>query len=233
MESDERGGVRRTGRAAGHGADGGLAEAPAATGKLTEAVTGAQGTPGPVERLHRDVSPQGAQRRRRGWGLTLAAAAAAGLVAMAVTAAADPLLELMVTDRARRRERRVRKGSAHDVAGRVFARRALGRRPTQREARGSQVAFTLGYGLLWGLVHGAARRRFPAASRAGGLGFAVPFFLLCDGVIAPLLRLTPGLHRLPWQVNAKELANHVVWTASAETVHRAVEGRAGARRADL
>jgi putative membrane protein len=44
----------------------------------------------------------------------------------------------------------------------------------------------------------------------------------CDGLIAPLLRLTPPPGRLPWQVNAKKLANHVAWTAAAELVHRGV-----------
>jgi hypothetical protein len=33
----------------------------------------------------------------------------------------------------------------------------------------------------------------------------------------------PGLHKVPAPFNAKELANHVAWTASAETVHRCLE----------
>jgi putative membrane protein len=52
------------------------------------------------------------------------------------------------------------------------------------------------------------------------LPFAVPFFLACDGGIAPLLGLSPGLARVPWQLSVKELLNHVAWTATAETAHR-------------
>jgi putative membrane protein len=38
--------------------------------------------------------------------------------------------------------------------------------------------------------------------------------------MAPLLGISPGINRIPWQINSKELGNHVAWTAAAESVHR-------------
>ena len=45
--------------------------------------------------------------------------------------------------------------------------------------------------------------------RALGMLFAVPFYLACDGVIAPLLGLMPTVTRVRWQLDAKDFANHV------------------------
>jgi putative membrane protein len=55
-----------------------------------------------------------------------------------------------------------------------------------------------------------------------GLPFAVPFFFGCDGAMAPLMGVSPGIQKIPWQLNAKELGNHVAWTLAAEAVHRLV-----------
>jgi hypothetical protein len=35
--------------------------------------------------------------------------------------------------------------------------------------------------------------------------------------------MSPKLRRIPWQFNAKELANHIAWTGTAEAVHRGTE----------
>jgi len=147
--------------------------------------------------------------------------AAAGCLAMLATAAADRLLEPLVDARQRRREHELREGSPHALAGPSFARRLLGRPLGEGEMRVARLAFSVAYGFGWGAVYAAARRRSPVLGRAWGLPFAVPFFVLCDGVIAPLLGLTPTLDRLPWQPSAKELANHAVWTAATDRLHRA------------
>ncbi len=77
---------------------------------------------------------------------------------------------------------------------------------------------------MWGLAHTALRRAFPRAATGPLLPLtAAAFFVACDGAIAPLLRLTPSLPGVPWQFNAKELLNHVVWNATAEAIHRADE----------
>jgi putative membrane protein len=75
---------------------------------------------------------------------------------------------------------------------------------------------------MWGLIYDGLRQKYPQVSRATGIPFAIPFFFACDGVLAPLLGISPNLRRVPWQLSAKEMANHVVWTATAEMVHRVV-----------
>ena len=156
----------------------------------------------------------------------LATGLAAGLVAMAAAAGMDKLLAPLVSDEQKRRERAVREGSPHKVGGAKIGERLSGRHFSADERRKAQLAFTAGYGLLWGAIYALVRRRVPLATSFYGAPFAVAFFLACDGALAPLLRLSPGLGRIPWQFNAKELANHVAWTGAAEAVHRAAERRA-------
>lgn len=145
---------------------------------------------------------------------------AAGLVAGAVAGGSDRLLDRLVSKKQKRRDRRVREGSAHEVAGPRFASKLLGRRLDAQEKKRANLAFGVAYGVGWGLIHGALRKRFPVLGRWGGLPFAIPFFFACDGLIAPALRMSPGLHRVPWQPNAKEMGNHIAWGAAAELVHR-------------
>lgn len=156
----------------------------------------------------------------------LATGLAAGLVAMAAAAGMDKLLAPLVSDEQKRRERAVREGSPHKVGGAKIGERVSGKHFSAGERRKAQMAFTVGYGLLWGAIYAVVRRRLPLATSLYGAPFAVAFFLACDGALAPLFRLSPGLRRIPWQFNAKELANHAAWTATAEAVHRIVERRA-------
>jgi len=151
--------------------------------------------------------------------------AAAGLIAGMVTGRADRLLGLLVSDAQKRRERKVRKGSPHEIAGPYFAEKLLGHRLTRRGEKRAKLVFSVAYGLGWGLVHSRLRRRFPALTRLAGLPFAVPFFFACDGCIAPLLGISPRLTRIPWQPSLKELGSHVTWTAVSEMVHRLAEKR--------
>lgn len=151
--------------------------------------------------------------------------AAAGLIAGMVTGRADRLLGLLVSDAQKRRERRVRKGSPHEIAGPYFAEKLLGRSLGRRGEKRAKLAFSVAYGLGWGLLHGRLRRRFPRLTRLAGLPFAVPFFFACDGCIAPLFGISPRLTRIPWQPSLKELGNHITWTAVSEMVHRLAEKR--------
>lgn len=36
---------------------------------------------------------------------------------------------------------------------------------------------------------------------------------------------SPNLRRVPWQPSAKEMANHIAWTATAEMIQRVAEQR--------
>jgi hypothetical protein len=145
---------------------------------------------------------------------------AAGLIAGAVTGGTDKLLGRLVTKEQKRRERRVREASPHEIAGPYFAGKLMGKRLSRRDKRRAQLAFSVIYGLGWGMIHSGMRKKFPGLGKAAGLPFAVPFFLACDGLIAPLLGISPNLRRIPWQPSAKELGNHIAWTASAEFLHR-------------
>jgi uncharacterized membrane protein YagU involved in acid resistance len=71
-----------------------------------------------------------------------------------------------------------------------------------------------------GLIHAALRKKYPWLGKAGGLPFAVPFFLACDGVLAPATGMNPPLHRVPLALDLKELGNHIAWTAAAEGFRR-------------
>lgn len=150
--------------------------------------------------------------------------AAAGLAGSLASSTSERCLDRLVSPEQKRRERAVRTGSAHQVAA-----TALGRALSSGTA--GKLVFGLAYGLGWGLIYAAVRRRAPQVGSLLGLPFAVPFYLMCDGAIAPLLRLSPVPTAVPWQqLNAKELGNHVAWTATAELLTRSL-AQAGARGA--
>ncbi|WP_226377677.1 sterol desaturase family protein [Citrifermentans bremense] len=96
---------------------------------------------------------------------------AAGLVAGAVAGASEKLLDRLVSKKQKRRDRKVREGSAHQVAGPRFASKLLGRRLDPQEKRRANLAFGVAYGVGWGLIHGGLRKRFPLLGRWGGLPF--------------------------------------------------------------
>lgn len=153
----------------------------------------------------------------------LATAAIAGLVATAVTGVTDRLLDRLVSDKQKKRDRLVRKGTAHEMAGPVFLEKITGRKPDRQEQKRARTAFSITYSLVWGMIYGELRKKVPPLAKAAGLPFAIPFFLACDGLIAPLLGISPNLRRVPWQPSVKELGNHLAWTATAEMVHRAAK----------
>jgi len=145
---------------------------------------------------------------------------AAGLIAGAVTGRTDRFMDRFVSERQKKRDRRVREASAHRMAGPYFAAKLLGKRLNAQEKKRARLAFSVAYGLGWGLIHSTLRKKFPQLCRWGGLPFAIPFFLACDGVIAPALGVSPNLRRIPWQPSVKEMGNHIAWTAAAELIHR-------------
>ena len=145
---------------------------------------------------------------------------AAGLIAGAVSGRADKLLGHLVSDQQKKLDRRVREASAHEMAGPYLAAKLLGKRLGKEEKKRARLVFNVVYGVGWGLIHSRLRKSFPGLSRWAGVPFAVPFFFACDGLIAPLLGISPRLRRIPWQPSAKEMGNHIAWTAAAEFIHR-------------
>lgn len=183
----------------------------------------------PVERGEAErASLEGLERS---WGRVLGVGAAAGVIATIASGLGDALLKLLVTEEQRRRERRVRPGSPHDIAGPRLARRLTGHELTGGKRLLARIAFSGAYGVVWGMLHALLRRQVPRAREGAfaALG-AGAFFLACDGMIAPALKLSPRLPKVPWQFNAKELTNHVTWVAASELLQRADERRAGAWR---
>jgi putative membrane protein len=148
---------------------------------------------------------------------------AAGLLADLATVGVDAGLGRLVSDEQKRRERQVREASPHAIAGVRIGERLARRHLSRTERRRAQLLFTLGYGIVSGVVYALVRRHVPRATSLLGVPYGAGFFLACDGVLAPLFRMTPGLSRIPWQLNAKEMANHIAWTGTAEVVHRAAE----------
>ena len=143
-----------------------------------------------------------------------------GLLAGAVVGQLEKLTDRLVGEEQKRREKQIREDSAHKMAGPYFARKIVGHELTEAQKRRSRVVFGVAYGVMWGLIYAGLRQRLPVVRNAMGLPFAVPFFLGCDGGMAPLLGVSPGIQKIPWQINAKELGNHIAWTLTAEAVHR-------------
>jgi hypothetical protein len=109
--------------------------------------------------------------------------------------------------------------SGHSVAADAFAKRVFGE--DERARKLGHLAFGALFGAGWGLVHGALRRKVPVFGRIAGVPFAVPFYLACDGGIAPLAKLAPPITKIPWSLNAKEIADHVAWATTSELMQRA------------
>lgn len=151
---------------------------------------------------------------------TLLTGIAAGLLAGAVAGQLDRVADRLVSEEQKRRDKQVRADSAHKMAGPHFARNLLGHELTEAQKRRSRAIFGIAYGVVWGLIYTGIRHKLPAVRAAMGLPFALPFFLGCDGTMAPLMGVSPGIKKIPWQINAKELGNHIAWTLVAEAVHR-------------
>lgn len=145
---------------------------------------------------------------------------AGGLLASFVVGGVDKALDHVISAKQRARERLVRRASPHEIAQEKLAGKVSEFWHGDGGERAGKLAFTALYGMGWGLVYALARRKAPALAKAGGLPFAVPFFFLCDGLIAPFVKLTPPLRKIPWQPNAKEFLNHAAWTATAEMAFR-------------
>ena len=150
-------------------------------------------------------------------------AIAAGLIAGAVSGRTDKIFDRFVSPQQKRRDRRVREGSGHQIAGPYIASKILGKKLNERQKKAAQAVFTVAFGVGWGLIHSGMRRKFPKLTKWGGLPFAIPFFFACDGLIAPTIGVNPNLRRIPWQPSVKEMGNHIAWTAAAEMIHRASE----------
>jgi uncharacterized membrane protein YagU involved in acid resistance len=75
-----------------------------------------------------------------------------------------------------------------------------------------------GYGIFWGAAYGVLRRRFPQISWAGGLPFGVGLGLVGNGVLLPLMDLTPPAHHFPISAHARSILSHYAYGTAVEGV---------------
>jgi hypothetical protein len=80
-----------------------------------------------------------------------------------------------------------------------------------------------GLGVLGGLTYLALRKRYPRVGAAFGLAFGAGFFLGVDELLMPLLGLTPGPRRFPWQTHARGALSHLAYGVTAEAAARALD----------
>lgn len=73
-----------------------------------------------------------------------------------------------------------------------------------------------GYGIFWGTLFGALRKKFPAFSKLGGTPFGFLFFLVGDELINSAFKITPPPRKFPVDAHARGLAGHVAFSAAAE-----------------
>lgn len=90
---------------------------------------------------------------------TLATAVFAGLAGTAVSAVTDRLLDRLVSEKQKKQDRRVRKGTAHEMAGPVFMEKITGKAPDENEKKRARVAFSITYSLIWGVIYGGCAGR--------------------------------------------------------------------------
>ena len=124
---------------------------------------------------------------------------------------------------ARRREEGARGGqSAYETAAGKLADAAEVELSTdERQKAGQAIHWVLGIGA--GAAYAAARRRWPAAARAGGLPFGAGFFMAADELMNPLLGLTPGPAAFPRQAHARGLGGHLAFGLVTEGMLRLLD----------
>lgn len=80
-----------------------------------------------------------------------------------------------------------------------------------------------GYGMAWGALYGALRRRVPVLSRAGGLLFGIGFALVGDELMNAVMGLAAPPKEFPVDAHVRGLLGHVAFTAAADGTVRGLE----------
>lgn len=73
-----------------------------------------------------------------------------------------------------------------------------------------------GYGIAWGGLYGAVRKKYPVLSKFGGAPFGVLFFLVGDELVNTVFKITPPPQTFPVDAHVRGLMGHLVFTAAAE-----------------
>jgi len=89
--------------------------------------------------------------------------------------------------------------------------------PKDKKASLGQVVHW-SYGITWGAIYGILRKRFPVMARGAGLPFGVSFSLLGEGVLLPMMGLTPPAAKFPASVHVRDTASHYAYAATVEGI---------------
>jgi hypothetical protein len=116
----------------------------------------------------------------------------AGLLGSLAVSPVNSFLSRFISEEQRRMEMGVWEGSPHEVAGSKIAKKLGVEEPSERAKTLSRVAFATAYGVGWGIIYAMVRRGVPPPSDLRACRLEPPFFLLCDGALAPLF----ASHRL-------------------------------------
>lgn len=137
--------------------------------------------------------------------------AIAGAAATWIMNQATTVMYERESEEARDRENQARGGmTAYARASQRIAHAAgVQLTDSQSSAAGTVLHWSTGIGAA--IAYAAARRRWPAVARAGGLPFGVGFFLAIDEGLNTALGITPPPGAFPWQAHARGAAGHVVF----------------------
>jgi hypothetical protein len=155
--------------------------------------------------------------RKHNLWLDVAKGVVAGAVATMVMSRATTLLYKGLDGEALAREKAAEKGGpAVKVAARKLADIAGAELSGEQEGRAANaVHWAVGLGA--GALYGALRPRVKWADQAQGLGFGTAFWLVADEMLVPLLKLSSGPTKYPWQTHARGLAGHLTYGLVADT----------------
>jgi uncharacterized membrane protein YagU involved in acid resistance len=91
--------------------------------------------------------------------------------------------------------------------------------------RGQVIHYAIG--MLPGALYGALRDRREGVGTWRGLAYGLALFLIADELLNPLLGLTSGPTRYPWQTHARGLIGHLVLGGVTDTVFDVLSQAAG------
>ncbi|MCJ8166015.1 DUF1440 domain-containing protein [Pontibacter sp. E15-1] len=88
--------------------------------------------------------------------------------------------------------------------------------PSKETMRTLSMGMHWGYGIAWGVLYGALRKKYPVLSKFGGALFGTLFFLIGDELVNTAFKITPPPQKFPIDAHVRGLMGHLTFTAAAE-----------------
>ncbi len=142
------------------------------------------------------------------------------------TIAMEPVTEFLYAhedDQHKKREEELRKqySPLATLAARLIE--LVGAEPTEERKQRLATVLHWAYGMGWGVLYAALRRRLPVLRKGLGLPFGVLFALIGDEVMTQVLGLTAPPKAWPIDAHVRGLVGHVTYAAAAEGAFRVLE----------